>query len=170
MLAEEQAGFRPGRSTLEQIFNSRVIIEKHLQHQCDLFNNFIDFKKSCDRVWPIGLWQALRSLSIYGLVQAIQALRENSSSSVLLNSQLEEFFKTTVGVYQGCLLSPILCKLFLEKITQETLSDHHTSISSGVRPICNLRFANNINFMGGSNGELQDLTNRLVDRAKAYGM
>ena len=95
LLAEEQAGFRPGRSTLEQIFNSRVIIEKHLQHQCDLFNNFIDFKKSCDRVWPIGLWQALRSLSIYGLVQAIQALRENSSSSVLLNSQLEEFFKTT---------------------------------------------------------------------------
>ena len=24
--------------------------------------------------------------------------------------------------------------------------------------------------MGGSSGELQDLTNRLIDRAKAYGM
>ena len=28
---------------LDQIFNSRVIIEKHLQHQRDLFNNLIDF-------------------------------------------------------------------------------------------------------------------------------
>ena len=50
MLAEEQADFRPGRSTAEQIFNSRVIIEKHLQHQHDLFHNFVDFKKANDRV------------------------------------------------------------------------------------------------------------------------
>ena len=30
LLAEEQTGFRPGRNTVEQIFNSRVITEKHL--------------------------------------------------------------------------------------------------------------------------------------------
>ena len=33
-----------------------------------------------------------------GLVQAIQALYENPSSAVLLNSQLGEIFKTIVGV------------------------------------------------------------------------
>ena len=33
-----------------------------------------------------------------------------------------------------------------------------------------LRFADDIDLIGGSNGELQDLTNRLVDRATAYGM
>ena len=32
------------------------------------------------------------------------------------------------------------------------------------------QFADDINLMGGSNGELQDLTNRLVDRSTAYGM
>ena len=37
------------------------------------------------------------------------------------------------------------------------------------RPICNLRFADNIDVLGGCNGELQDLTNRLVDRVTAYG-
>ena len=87
-----------------------------------------------------------------------------------MNSQPGEFFKTTVGVCQGCLLSPILFNLFLEKIMQETLHDHHTSISIGGRRICNLRFANNISLNGGSNGKLQDLTNRLVDRATASGM
>ena len=40
LLAEEQAGFRPGRSTVEEIFNSWVIIEEHLQHQHNLFHNF----------------------------------------------------------------------------------------------------------------------------------
>ena len=53
---------------------------------------------------------------------------------------------------------------------QGTLHDHYTSISIGGRPICNPRFTDDIDLMGGSNGELQDLTNRLVDRATAYGM
>ena len=86
-----------------------------------------------------------------------------------MNSQLGKFFKTTVGVHHECLLSPILFDLFLEKITQEALHDHHTSISNGARSICSLRFADDIDLMGGSNGELQDLTNRLADRATAYG-
>ena len=53
---------------------------------------------------------------------------------------------------------------------QETLHDHHKSICSGGRPICNLQFADDIDVMGGSNGEFQDLTNRLTDRERAYGM
>ena len=60
--------------------------------------------------------------------------------------------------------------MFPEKIMQETLHDYHTSISIGGRPICKLRFADDIDLMGGSNGELQDLTNRLEDTATAYGM
>ena len=50
ILSEEQAGFRPGRSTVEQIFNIRLLIEKHLDHQEPLYHNFIDFKKAFDRV------------------------------------------------------------------------------------------------------------------------
>ena len=53
---------------------------------------------------------------------------------------------------------------------QETLKDHHTSISTDGRLICNLRFADDIDLRGGSNGELQGLTNRLEDRATVFGM
>ena len=60
-------------------------------------------------------------------------------------------------------------ELFLEKIMQETLHNHHTSISIGGRPMCNLRFAD-IDPMGGSSVELHYITNRPVDRARAYGM
>ena len=39
-----------------------------------------------------------------------------------------------------------------------------------MKPRCKLRSANDIDLMGGSNGECQDLTNRLVGRGTAYGM
>ena len=53
---------------------------------------------------------------------------------------------------------------------QETLHGHHASLFIGGKPLCNVRFADDIDLMGSSNGELQGLTNRLVDRATAYGM
>ena len=43
IIAEEQAGFRAGRSTTEQIFNLRILCEKYFQHQQDLYHVFIDF-------------------------------------------------------------------------------------------------------------------------------
>ena len=51
---------------------------------------------------------------------------------------------------------------------QAILHDH--SISIGGRPVCNLRLTDDIDLMGGINCELQDLTNRIVDRTPAYGM
>ena len=60
LLAEEQACFRAGRSTMEQIFNCRVLIEKHLQLQRDLFHNFNDFKEAFDRMWRLARPQKLQ--------------------------------------------------------------------------------------------------------------
>ena len=42
IIAEERAGFRAGRSTPEQIFNLRILFEKYLQHQQNVYRVFID--------------------------------------------------------------------------------------------------------------------------------
>ena len=55
IIAEEQAGFRAGRSTTEQIFNLRILCEKYLQLQQDLYHVFIDFKKAFNRVFHAAL-------------------------------------------------------------------------------------------------------------------
>ena len=60
IIAEEQAGFRAGRSTTEQIFNLRILCEKYLQHQQDLYHVFIDFKKAFDRVRHAALWATMK--------------------------------------------------------------------------------------------------------------
>ena len=48
IIAGEQAGFRAGRSTAEQILNLRILCEKYLQHQQTLYHVFVDFKKAFD--------------------------------------------------------------------------------------------------------------------------
>ena len=171
-LAEEQAGFRPGRSTVKQIFNCRIMMKKHHQHKKKLFHSFIDLKKKAfDRVWHDGLWHALRSFGIEeGLVQIVKSLYNSASSAVLLNNNVSNYFRTTVDVRQGCLLSPILFNLYLENIMRETLHNFKSTISIGRRIIPNLRFADDIDLMEGNNDELQELTDRLSNSAREYGM
>ena len=75
IIAEEQAGFRKGRSTAEQIFNLRMLSEKFRTDQKPLFHNFIDFKKAFDRVWQEGVCAIMRMFNISkGIVNAIEAL------------------------------------------------------------------------------------------------
>ena len=50
IIPEEQAGFRAERSTTEQIFNLRILCEKYLQQEQDLYHVFMDFKKVFDIV------------------------------------------------------------------------------------------------------------------------
>ena len=171
MLSEEQAGFRKGRSTVEQVFNCRNIIEKHLDSQKDLYHNCIDFKKAFDRVYHEGMWSALCKFGINNdIIMMIKSLYANSTSAVLLNNMAGPFFNTTVGLRQGCLLSPTLFNLFLEEIMSEIEIKHATSISVGGRPIWNLKFADDIDLLAGSNAELQHLTDELAKSTSRYGM
>ena len=87
ILSEEQAVFRKGRSTIEQVFNCRNIIEKHLDSQKNQFHNFIDFKKAFDRVYHDGLWSALNKFGIQNdIIMMLKLPYANSTNAVLLNN------------------------------------------------------------------------------------
>ena len=49
-----------------------------------------------------------------------------------------------VEVRQGCLLSPTLFNVFLERIMTDALEDHEGTVSIGGRIITNFRFADDI--------------------------
>ena len=63
-LRKEQAGFRPGRGTTEQILILRNIIEQSLEWLSSLYVNFIDFEKAFDSVLRDSLWLIMRSCGI----------------------------------------------------------------------------------------------------------
>ena len=99
IIAEEQAGFRAGRSTTEQIFNLCILCEKYLQHQQDLYHVFIDFKKAFDRVWHAALLATMKKYNIStNLIQVIKNLYNKATSAVLFNGSIGDWFRTTVGV------------------------------------------------------------------------
>ena len=150
IIAEEQEGFRAGRSKTEQIFNLRIICEKYLQHQQDLYHVFINFKKTLDRVWHAALWATMNKYNIStNLIRVIKNLCDKATSVVLFNSNIGDWFRTTVGVRQGCLLSPILFNIFLERIMTDAVEDHEGTASIGCRTITNLRFADDIDGLAG---------------------
>ena len=88
----------------------------------------------------------------------------------MLQWQHRDWFKTTVGVRQGCLLSPTLFNIFLERIRADALEDHKSTVSIGGRTISNLRFADDIDGLAGSELELANLVERLDETSTAYGM
>ena len=96
IIAEEQAGFRAGRSTTEQIFNLRILCEKYLQHQQNLYHVFIDFKKAFDRVWHAALWTKIRKYNISAnLVRTIEQLYDKATSAVQMNGSIGEWVRTS---------------------------------------------------------------------------
>jgi len=65
-LRKEQAGFRSGRGTTEQIFILRNILEQVNEWQATLYINFVDFEKAFDLVHRNGLWMIMNQ---YGIPQ-----------------------------------------------------------------------------------------------------
>ena len=171
IIAEEQAGFRSGRSTTEQIFNLRVLCEKYSQHQQDIYHVFIDFKKAFDRVWHEALWATMKKYNMgQKLTNIIKQLYAKATSAVIAQGSVGDWFKTTVGVRQGCLLSPTLFNIYLERIMSEALENHCGTVSIGGRNITNLRFADDIDGLAGSEDELATLVKNLDETSSRFDM
>ena len=78
------------------------------------------------------------------LVCTIEQPYDKPTSAVQMNGSIGECFRTTVGVRKGCLLSPTLFNIFLERIMSDALEEYNGKVSIGGRNITNLRFADYI--------------------------
>ena len=80
IITEEQAGFRAGRNTTEQIFNLCILCEKYLQH---LYHVFIDFKEAFDRVWHAALWAVMKKHNISTNLIQFQVIKNLSNKALV---------------------------------------------------------------------------------------
>ena len=144
---------------------------KYLQHQQDLYHVFIDFKNAFNRIWHVALWATMKKYNIStNLIWVIKNLHDKVTSAVLFNGTIGDWVQTTVGVRQGCLLSPTLFNTFLERTMTDALEDHESTVSIGSRAITNLGFADDIDNRSGEEEELAKLVERLEKASKSYGM
>ena len=83
ILSEAQAGFRQGRSTIDQLLSLRLLAEKYNEVGKDLFLCYVDFQKAFDSVWRRGLWQVMRHLGYdRKIVRLLENLYKSTRSSV----------------------------------------------------------------------------------------
>ena len=63
-LRKEQAGFRPGRGTVERIFILRNILEQVDKWNATMYFHFVDFKEAFDSVHRDSLGRIMRAYGI----------------------------------------------------------------------------------------------------------
>ena len=104
------------------------------------------------------------------LVDTIQQLYDKATSAVQMNGSIGEWFRTTVGVRQGCPLPTDLFNFILGQLMSDALEDHDGKISIGSRNITNLRFADDIDALAGEERELEALVESLDKTCRRYKM
>lgn len=115
-----QTGFRPGRSTRDQMFNIRQMMEKLWEYGYDLHHLFIDFKQAYDSVGRQALWQAMHELQIPSkYIRMVRASIANSKGRVRIQNDLSNAFGISCGLRQGDGMSPLLFNIVLEWVIRK---------------------------------------------------
>jgi len=88
LLRQQQAGFKPGRSCVDQIFSLRQITEKVPEGQRPVILNFVDFRKAFDGVHRPALWKILEQYGIpskvVSIIQKLHYMRRAAMRSELM--------------------------------------------------------------------------------------
>lgn len=102
IFGEYQCGFRPGRSSADQIHLMRQTLERSYEYDITLQHLFIDFKQTFDRVSKSAAAHGLIRLRVPSkLVRLVQMTMASSKSVVSLQNALTEPFDINTGVRQG---------------------------------------------------------------------
>ncbi len=117
IISENQAGFRRGYSTTDNVFVLHALIDLYFSFGKRLFCTFVDFKKAFDTVWRPGLWSKLQRYEIKGKIfRVIYNMYHGIKSCVQQGGDRSEFFPCLTGVRQGENLSPFLFSIFLNDL------------------------------------------------------
>jgi hypothetical protein len=89
-----------------------------------VYSCFVDIRKEFDTVPRDALSQRLRDIGIFEtLLVAIMRLNESVSRHLGMTHGLSNFIQSTIGVKQGCPLSPTLFEIYIDEL-ESFLHEH----------------------------------------------
>lgn len=167
----EQAGFMSDRSTIEQIFTIRQIIEKATEFRQKAFFTFVDFRAAFDSVDREALWRILESTGLpEKYCRLFKALHHGTESCVQVNGRRSPFFQITTGVRQGCAVAPELFNVIIDYVMTRTTSRLSFGLKFGDRVITDADFADDLAILADSMEQLLEALRILREEAAKVGL
>jgi hypothetical protein len=115
-----QMGFRPNRSTIDNIFIVRQIFEKCHKYSVDLYNIFVDYTQAFDSVNRNKIIENLMQYNIPSKISRLTGLTlTNTTAKFKINNKFTENFNVEIAVKQGDPLSATLFTVVIDKVLKQ---------------------------------------------------
>lgn len=173
--AETQAGYRQGKSTIDQIFVLQTLASKCLNKTKGRFYSvFVDFSKAFDSVPHSHLFYSLLNSNLHGrVITLLRDMYSKLQSCVQVGDySISSDFKCGVGTRQGCMVSPILFILYLNELTQlvEECNCQGMYIDENHPNVNMLLYADDLVIVGDHVGRVQKVLNVLAEFCVRWGL
>ena len=168
-MGDEQAEFRKNSGTREGIFNLKMIVEKYIETQKDIYAYFIDYSKAFDTVNHEKLIECLKTTDIdQSDIALIANLYWEQDTQIRIGNDMSESLKIKRGVRQGCVLSPSLFNLYMENIFRQI--DELPGVKIGGRNINNLRYADDTVLLAETEEDFQKIVDQVKRERESFGL
>ncbi|KAK6748090.1 hypothetical protein RB195_000986 [Necator americanus] len=173
-MRDEQAGFRPGRSTIDQVFIVGRVIEIWQRYSKLMQIAFLDFEAAFDCPHRGRLLNALRVDGVPGkFVRLLDDMNQRTTAAVRRPAGCTTPFEVVTGVRQGAQVAgPFLFNFAIDDIMRRTMDQCPADIvlAPSGRSLTDLEYADDVVIFAESSAKLQHVFNFVSKLAAAYGL
>ncbi|KAK6765805.1 hypothetical protein RB195_025616 [Necator americanus] len=170
---DERAGFRPGRSTIDQVFIIMRVIEIWQRYSKPMQLAFLDFEAALDPPYRGRLLNALRADGVPGkFVHLLYDMNQRTTAAVRTPAGCTTPFEMVAGVRQEAVAGPFLFNFAIDDIMRRTVDQCPADIvlAPSVCPLTDLEYADDVVIFAESSTKLQHVVNLVSKLAAAYGL
>jgi hypothetical protein len=124
-LHDGQQGFRPGRSSIDNIYMLKTCLDARCQQKLDTHLLFVDIEKAYDTVWRNGLLWHLWQKGIQGkMFRVLAQLLDDTPCKVMHNGAFSRTMHPNMGWEQGDTLATTMFNVFIDSVLHHVWAEH----------------------------------------------